>query len=69
MKNLWKDNKIQFARLIAELEGIGIFNNRKILKQLKEVTNLETESIFELVERAQKIFEQANRKYIPYSTN
>jgi len=51
-KNFWDNDLIQFARLIAELEGCGGFCNRKVKKELCENMDLTKDELFQIVERA-----------------
>ncbi len=51
MNKYWKNNKIQFARLIAELEACGAFND-KVMNDLSVSMGLEIARIKELIERA-----------------
>jgi hypothetical protein len=48
----WADNSIQFPRLIAELEAAGAFTP-EVLTELRELMDLDTHDIMELVDRAQ----------------
>jgi len=63
MKELWKNDKIQFARLISEAEAIGLFTN-KAYKELGKEMDLEPDNISELIDRAQKVFDQSKRKML-----
>jgi len=65
MKELWKDDKIQFARLISEAEAIGLFND-KAYEELSKEMDLEYARISELIGRAQAIFEDSKNKIIRY---
>lgn len=48
----WKNNKIQFPRLIAELEAIGAFNE-ETLHNLADSMDLTPDEVCELIDRAQ----------------
>lgn len=48
----WKNNRLQFARLIAELEASGVFAKKGVMKDLQESMDLDEDQILELVERA-----------------
>lgn len=58
MNILWNDNRLQFARLISELQVAGAFTN-EVITALEEATDLSKDEIFELIERADKTFELA----------
>ena len=47
----WKDNGIQFPRLIAELETIGVFSEGNMVKLATEM-DLSQLEVAELVDRA-----------------
>lgn len=49
----WGNNKIQFPRLIAELEMAGAFTE-EVLDGLRASMDLDNAEIFTLVSRAQK---------------
>ena len=50
----WRNNAIQFPRLIAELEVAGaFFQNSSVMLRLQEDTDLTEAEISELVDRAQ----------------
>jgi len=55
--NKWKDNDIQFPRLIAEIEAAGGFTE-ELLKDLKASMDLETADILHVVDRAQSTFDE-----------
>jgi len=48
----WRNNAIQFPRLIEELQGLGFFTP-KVIREVAAVMDLETEEVEELLERAQ----------------
>ena len=54
----WENDKVQFARLITELELAGAFTD-KVLTELCEEMTLNNESIFELLDRAHTVFDNA----------
>ena len=60
MNNLWKNDKIQFARLISEAEACGLFT-KKAYKELGTSMDLEADYISELIDRAQMVFEESKR--------
>lgn len=47
----WKDNTIQFPRLIAELEAIGVFTEANMIKLAVEM-DLSQLEVAELIDRA-----------------
>lgn len=52
MSNLWKNNRVQFARLLSEIRAIGL--TREQYDQLMESMDLpEREYIDEIFERAE----------------
>jgi len=61
MNKQWKDNSIQFPRLIAELEAAGAFTNQ-VTQELCENMDLTVDEISEIVDRAQDEWEAI--KYI-----
>ena len=61
MKDKWKNNAIQFPRLIAELEAVGAFTP-EVMRDLRESMDLEDENISEIVDRAQVEWEKAKAK-------
>ncbi len=58
----WNNNQIQFPRLIAEIESMGGFNNEELIKELMVTTDLTREQIFEIVDRAQKTWDDIKAK-------
>ena len=50
MKNLWENDLIQFSRLLAEINAIGL--TREQYEELSASMDLEIESINELFDRA-----------------
>ena len=65
MKELWKDDKIQFARLISEAEAIGLFND-KAYDELSKEMDLAYARISELIDRAQSVFENSKKHMVRY---
>lgn len=61
MKDNWNNNAIQFPRLIAELEAVGAFTPA-VMRRLREETDMMTEDIAELTERAQKIWDRIKER-------
>lgn len=47
----WKNDSIQFPRLIAELQAVGVFNNT-VIADLKEAMDLTESEIQDLIDRA-----------------
>lgn len=56
--SLWKNDTIQFARLIIEAELAGVFTS-EVLDKLKEQMDLELVNIYEIIERAQIVFDKS----------
>jgi len=56
MKNLWKNNNIQFARLLTEIEQCEGFTPL-LIANLSESMDLSKEEIFEIIDRAKEKFE------------
>ena len=54
----WDNDKIQFARLIIELDGVGVFTVL-VMNQLKSSMDLDRTGLIELINRAQTAFEKA----------
>lgn len=59
MKNLWKDNRIQFTRLVAEIGMAGLTDSQ--IERLKESMDLTEEVIGQLFDRAFKEFEAVKK--------
>lgn len=57
----WKNNGIQFPRLIAELEAAGAFTPR-VMKELRASMDLSTHEISSVVDRAQGIWDAIKNK-------
>lgn len=55
---LWDDNSIQFPRLIAELEAAGAFYDAEMVAEACSSMDLTQEQFFELVDRAQAIWDK-----------
>jgi hypothetical protein len=54
----WMNNAIQFPRLIAELEAVGVFQDASYMGDLAESMDLGQAEIAELVERAVTEFDK-----------
>jgi hypothetical protein len=52
----WKNNAIQFPRLIAELEASGVFTTN-VIKELQSSMDLGKGEICEIIDRAQTIWD------------
>ena len=55
---LWRNNEIQFARLICEMEELDMFHPDKIAA-LCEAMDLGRTDVEELLDRAQQVFDTA----------
>ncbi len=55
----WENNSIQFPRLIAEMEAIGIFANisNTFIHELCSEMDITKEDLFQLVNRAQNVWD------------
>lgn len=60
--DLWNDDLIQFARLIAEMEAFGVFEGLDNWHGLFESMDLDEEAICELIDRAQAVFEKSKAR-------
>ena len=60
-KNLWADDKVQFARVIAEAEAAGAFTN-DIKQAMSDSMDLTKHEIDELIDRAQTYFDELKAK-------
>jgi len=58
---LWNDNKIQFARLLSEIQAAGGFTE-ELLADLRVSMDLSDAEIFEVVGRADKVFEESKER-------
>lgn len=56
--NLWRDDRIQFARLITELEQIDTFTP-SVTTTLATNMDLEEQHISELLERASTVMDES----------
>jgi len=58
----WKNNQIQFPRLIAELEAAGAFSFGMIMRQIGDSMDLTRDEILEVVERASNEWDKIKGK-------
>ncbi len=58
----WKDNSVQFPRLIAELDMAGVFSSPKVIRDLTASMDLSEDEILEIVDRATAKFNEIKRK-------
>jgi hypothetical protein len=54
----WEDNSIQFPRLIAEAEAAGLWCDKVGVQLMCESMDLDTEEVFEIIERAQTVWDK-----------
>jgi hypothetical protein len=59
----WDNNAIQFPRLIAELEVLGVFDlkqvdNQRVIDSLATSMDLDPSEVYEIVDRAQVEWDQ-----------
>lgn len=59
-RNLWKNDKVQFARLIWEAEAAGAFKHH--VGDIAISMDLEVEEVHEIIDRAIKMFENEKTK-------
>ena len=57
----WLDNEVQFARVIAEAEGLGLFTS-DVARQLCSEMDLSERDLAHLLERARKRFDRAKEE-------
>lgn len=57
-KTLWDADHLQFARLIAELESAGVFDD-KVMATLQMEMDCFDVDILDIIERAQKFWDDA----------
>lgn len=66
MDTLWRNDKIQFSRLLSEIRAAGLSNNqRKFLRISMDLTAGEIDAIFD---RADAVFQKAIDKAYREST-
>jgi hypothetical protein len=56
-ESLWNNDKVQFARLINEMDLLGKFDEETI-KELTDVTDLSFSEILDLIERAKNVYDE-----------
>lgn len=61
-KQLWEVNCLQFARLIAEAEAIGLWAGPKVMEVLSDDMDLDPKEIAQIISRAQRVFEISKEK-------
>lgn len=59
-QTLWDNDLIQFARLIAEMESLGILADHQ--EQIQEELDLEPSELAELIDRAQTIYDASKAR-------
>lgn len=62
-KNLWDNDEIQFARLIAEAEAAGAFSYN-VLEDMAESMDLSSTEVATLIDRAQSKFDKVKNQMI-----
>lgn len=60
----WRNNEIQFPRLIAELEASGAFTKR-VLTELRNNTDLQQDQLDEIIERAVNVWDNIKENTKP----
>lgn len=61
VKSLWRNNEVQFARLIEECQAAGVFTPT-LLDTLKQNMDLDLIDVHELLSRAQHVFDSSKAK-------
>lgn len=64
MKNIWKNDKIQFARLLCEITNNPSFKKKERNALAKNLCLFDNE-MDELIQRAQNVWEDSKKKYSP----
>lgn len=59
----WKDNRLQFARLISEAEAVGCFEGQR-LDDLANEMDLTRMQVCELIDRAQAEYDKAKKNLL-----
>jgi len=62
-KDIWKDDSIQFPRLLAEIMAVGL--TEKQWDDIETSMNIEEDELSELFDRAQTEWEEVKKKYCP----
>lgn len=68
MENLWKNNSIQFPRVIEEAQAAGAFTG-EVIAEMAESMDLEVKEVHELLDRARKTWEDIKYGDYPFSEN
>ena len=63
----WKNNTIQFPRLLAEINGVGLTN--KQYKELSDSMDLSREEIDQLFDRAEESWQQIKARFFRRKTH
>lgn len=63
----WKNNSIQFPRLLAEIEELGVFDllqpdGKRVIDSIAESMDLDSSEVYELVDRAQSEWGNIKRR-------
>jgi hypothetical protein len=64
MKNPWKDNSVQFPRLIAEAAASGAFTE-SVLQEMSDSMDLPKHEIGQLIDRAQAEWGRIKQRTCP----
>ena len=57
----WQHDPVQFSRLIAEAEAVGLWELTDQVKEMLESTDLEKDDFYQLVQRAQTMFDESKQ--------
>jgi hypothetical protein len=58
----WRDDLVQFARLIAEIEANGVISDNADLRGLLDSMDTSTKDLLELIDRAQKYWDRIKER-------
>jgi len=56
-KQIWENDKVQFARLINELDLLGVFDSNTIISLGCEM-DLPLSNVYDLIERAKNVYDK-----------
>jgi hypothetical protein len=62
-EHVWKDNSVQFPRLLAEIYAVGLTGKQE--KDLQKSMDITREDLYDLLERADQEFERLKRRGAP----
>jgi hypothetical protein len=62
-KDIWRDDSIQFPRLLAEIMAVGLTDEQ--CNNLETSMDIDQDQLLELFDRAQTEWEEIKKKYCP----